>query len=152
MVVPHGGERTGVYGAIAQEFVNRAVVLIGPRAGDDVDLATAGTSHVGCIAAGLYLELHYGVGRGAEILRVEGRVGVGRAVKQEEVGVGASAADHDGRALAGAPIKRIRFSGLRTKANVSAGHGEDEVDEHAPVDREFLNGLGFDDIADAGVG
>jgi hypothetical protein len=34
---------------------------------------------------------------------------------------------------------------------VSAGHGEHEVNQHAPIQGQFANGRGLDDLSDAGV-
>src|SRR4030095_9566754 len=99
----------------------------------DVDLPAAGAAHVGGVAAGFDLKFFDGVGRWAEILRIESRVGVGGAVEQKEICVGACAADDDSRTLAGAPVERIGLAGLCAETYVRAGHGEDQVDQHAAV-------------------
>jgi hypothetical protein len=151
VIVAHRAEGAGIHRAVAQEFVSGAVVLVRPRARDDVDLTAASAAHVGGVAAGLDLELHHGVGRGAQVLGVKGWIGVGGAIEQKEVGIGTRAADDYCRSLSGAPIKRIRLSGLRAEADMSAGNREDEVDQHAPVEREFLDQLRLNDIADARV-
>ncbi len=152
MIVAHGCEGTGVHGAVAEKFIDGAVVVVGAGAGDDVDLAAPGTSHVSGVAAGDHLELHHRVGRWAEVLGVERGVGVGRAVQKEEVGVVASASDDHGRALPRAPIERVGLAALRAEADVSTGDGEYKVDQHAAVEGQFLDRLGFDDLTDAGVG
>src|SRR5262249_49017439 len=110
MVVAHGTEGGGVDGAVPQKFVCRTVELTGAGVGDDVDLTASGTTHVRGVAAGLYLKFLDGVRRRAEILRVEGWVGVGRAIEQKEVGVGPRAANHHSGTLARPPIERIRFA------------------------------------------
>ncbi len=148
----HIAEGVSVHGAVAQEFVSGTVELIGAAAGDDIDLAAAGPAHFSGVAAGLHLEFLYGIGRGAEIEGIEGGVGVAAAVEEEIVGVGAVAADADGRALAGAPVERIHIAGLRAVADVRARHGEHEIDEHAAIERKCFHGSGLDHFANAGVG
>src|SRR6266403_5114866 len=95
--------------------------------GDDVDLAAARSAHVRGVAAGFHLEFLYGVGRGAQILRVKGGICVGRAVEEEKIGVRAAAANHNRGALSGTPVEWIGRSRLGAKTYVRAGHGEDEV-------------------------
>ena len=152
VIVTHGLERAGIQRAVAEKFVGGAMILARPGAGDDVDLSAARAAHVSGVAAGDDLELHHGIGRGAEILRVEGWVGVGGAVKQEEVSVRTGAADYDGRALSRAPVQRIGLSRLGAETDVGAGNREDKIDQHATVEGQFLNGFRFDDLADGGVG
>ncbi len=36
--------------------------------------------------------------------------------------------------------------------DVRAGYGENQVDQHAPIERKGLDGGGLDDFADTGVG
>src|SRR6267154_2619050 len=133
MIVAHRAKGAGINSAVTQKFVDCAVVLAGARMGDDVDLAAACSAHVRGVAAGFHLEFLYGVGGGAQILRVEGGVGVGRAVEEEKVGVWAAAADHDCGALSGTPVEWIGRSRLRAKTYVRAGHGEDAITEHSAV-------------------
>src|SRR5262249_59145991 len=102
MVVAHGAEGGGVHRAVAQKFVDRAMKPAGAGVRDDVDLAAAGAAHVGGVTAGFDLEFFDRVGRGTEVLRVEGRIGVGGAVEQEEIGVRPGAAGNHGRTLYGA--------------------------------------------------
>ena len=110
----HLVERVGVHGAVAQELVGGSVEAAGSGAGDDVDLPAARAAHFGRVAAGLYLELLHGVGRSAEVLGAESGIGVGGAVEQEVIRVGAAAADADRGALAGPPIQRIHVAGRRS--------------------------------------
>ena len=35
---------------------------------------------------------------------------------------------------------------------MGAGHGEYQVNQHAPIQGQFANGCGLDDLSDAGVG
>src|SRR5437762_2946519 len=104
MIVAHGAKRAGIHGAVTQKFVDRAVVLAGAGMGDDVDLAAACSAHVRGVTAGFHLEFLYGIGRGAQVLRVERGIRVGRAVEEKEIGVWAAAADDDRGALSRAPI------------------------------------------------
>ena len=100
----------------------------------------------------MHLEFLHGVGRGAEVERVEGGVGVSGAVEEEIVGVGAVAADADGGALARAPVEWVHVAGLRAVTDVRAGYGENEIDEHAAVEGQLLHRGRLDDFAHAGVG
>src|SRR5258708_14844224 len=95
MIVAHRAKGAGVHGAVTQKLVDRSVVLAGAGMRDDVDLAAACSAHVRGVAAGLHLEFLYGVGGGAEILRVEGVIRGGRPVKEETLCVCAAAADHN---------------------------------------------------------
>ena len=74
---------------------------------DDVDLTAARPSHLGRIAAGLYLEFVNRIRRRAEILGIEGRFGVGDAVQQKVIGIRAVSADRDRGALPRPPVERI---------------------------------------------
>ncbi len=141
-----------VHRAVAQKFISGAVELISARARDDIDLAAAGAAHFRGVAARLHFEFLHGIGGGTEVQRVEGRIGVGCAVEKEIVGVGAVAADADGGALAGAPVEWIHVAGLRAVTNVRAGDGEDQIDEHSAVERQFLHRGRLDNFANAGVG
>jgi len=99
----------------------------------------------------LHLEFLYGIGRGAEIEGIEGGVGVAGAVEEEIVGVGAVAADADGRALAGAPVERIHIAGLRAVADVRACTVSTRSMSMRPL-REVLPRQRLDHFANAGVG
>src|SRR5580765_1137122 len=104
MIVAHGPKRGRIHGAVAQEFIGRSMEPIGSAARDNVYLSPARSSHVGCVAAGFNLELHDRVGRRTQVLGVEGRVGIGGAIEQEEVGVWSIAANPNRGTLPGAPI------------------------------------------------
>src|SRR5882762_2177793 len=139
MIVAHRAKRAGVHSAVTQKFVDCAVVLAGARMGDDVDLAAAGSAHIRGVAAGFHLEFLYGIGGGAEILRVEGGIGVGRAVEEEKIGVWAAAANHNRGALSGTPVEWIGRSRLRAKTYVGTRHGKDEIDQHSTIERQFTD-------------
>src|SRR5712672_3976601 len=130
MIVSHRAKGAGVHGAVTQKFVDRSVVLAGAGMGDDVDLAAAGSAHIRGVAAGFHLEFFYAIGRGAQILRVEGGIGVGRAVEEKEIGVWAAASDDNRGALSGAPVEWIGRSRLRAKTDVGAGDSEDKINQH----------------------
>ena len=108
--------------------------------------------HVRRVAARFHLKFFHGVGRRTQILRVEGRIGIGRAVQQEKVRIRAAAADDNGGALSRAPVKRIRRSGLRAKTHVRAGNGEHQVYQHSSIQRQLADGLRLDDFPNAGIG
>ena len=40
---------------------------------------------------------------------------------------------------------------MRAEANVRAGDGKHQIDQHAAIQRKFANGFGFDDFADTGI-
>ncbi len=147
VVVAHRLEWAGIHGAIAEKLVDRAVIVARPRAGDDVDLAAAGTAHVSGIAAGDDLELHHRVRGGAQVLCIECGVCIGSAIEQEEVGIRTCAADDDCGTLSGAPIEGIGFSGLCAEAHVGSRNSENEIDQHAAIEGQLLDGLRFDDLA-----
>ena len=69
--------------------------MTGAAARYDVDLSSACAAHIGCVTAGFYLELHDRIWRRTEVLRVECRIGIGRAVEQEEVCVRTIAPDYN---------------------------------------------------------
>src|SRR5689334_16476885 len=115
------------------ELIQRPVKLIRARMRDDVDLPSAGSSHVGGVTAGLNLEFLYRVGRGTQILRIERGIGIRSSVEQKIVSVGAITSNHYSRALPWAPIKRIGRSGLRAESNMGTGHGEYKIDQHASI-------------------
>src|SRR4029077_176337 len=148
----HVAEGMGVHGAIAEKFVSGAVELIGACSRDDIDLAAARAAHFRGVAAGLHFELLHGVGRGAEVERVESGIRIGDTVEEEVVSVGAVAADADGGPLARTPVERVHVAGLRAVADVGAGHSENEIDEHSAVQRKRFDGGGLDNFANAGVG
>ena len=85
-------------------------------------------------------------------MSVEGGIGVGGAVEQEEIRIRTAAADHDGGTLTGTPIERIRFAGLRAEAHVCSGDGQHKIQQHASIEGQFLNRLRLDDLADTGIG
>ena len=151
MIVAHGFESAGIHGAVAKKLVDSSVVLAGTGMRDDIDLAAAGAAHVGGVAAGFHLKFLHGIGRRAEVLRVEGGIGVGGAVEEEIVRVRTGAANHYSGPLARAPVERIGGARLGCESNVSAGNGEHKVNQHAAVQGQIANGCGFDDFADAGV-
>ncbi len=93
----------------------------------------------------------HGVGRSAEVLRVEGGIGVGGAVEEKVIRIGTAAADADGGALAGTPVEGIHVAGGGAVTDVSAGHGENQVDQHAAVQGQGIDGTLVDDGADAGI-
>src|SRR6266404_2524072 len=146
MIVAHRAKGAGVHGAVTQKFVDCAVVLAGARMGDDVDLAAASSAHVRRVAAGFHLEFLYGIGRGAQVLCIEGGIRVGRAVEEEKISVWPAAADHDCGALSGTPVEWIGRSRLGAKTYVRARHSEDEINQHSPVERQFADRLGLDEI------
>ena len=76
----HLVEGARVERVVSEELVSRAVERVRPRARDDVDLTAARAAHLCRVAAGLHTELLDGVGRRTQVERVEGGVGVGRAV------------------------------------------------------------------------
>src|SRR6266403_829874 len=119
---------------------------------DDIDLAAAGASHIGGVAARFHLKFLDRIRRRAQVLRVESGIRLCGAVEQEEVSVWTAATDDHGGALTRTPVKRIRGSRLRAKPDVGAGHREYEVNQHAPVEGQFANGRGLDDFSDAGAG
>ena len=96
MIVAHRAEAARVHGTVAEEFVSGAVEFAGAGMSNDVDLTAACAAHVGGVAAGFDLKLLNRVRRWAEVLGIEGGIGIGGAVEQEEIGIGASAADDDG--------------------------------------------------------
>ena len=152
MIVSHGAKGARIACAVAKKLIDRSVVLVGTRVRDNVDLTPACASHIRRVAAGFHLEFFYRVRRGAQVLGVEGRIGVGRPVQQEKVRIRATAANDNRRALAGTPVKRIRRAGLRAKPHVGAGYGEHKIDQHSPVERKFADGLRLNHLANAGVG
>ena len=129
----------GVHIAVAQELVGRAVEMAGPGAGDDIDLAASCSAHLGRITARLDLELLHRVGRRAQILGAEGRVGVGGAVEQKVICIGAASADAYRRPLARPPIKRTHVSDRRAVADVCARNGKNQVDQHAAIQRQRIH-------------
>ena len=119
---------------------------------DDIDLAAAGASHIGRVAARFHLKFLDRIGRRAQVLRIKRGIGICGAVQEEEVRIRPAAADHHGGALPRTPVKRIRGSRLRAKPDVGAGHGEHQVNQHAPIEGQFANGGGLDHLSNAGVG
>ena len=115
MIVSHGAKGARVHRSVAKKLVDRAVILVGTRVRDNVDLTAACAAHVRRVAAGFHLEFFYRVRRRAQVLGVEGRIRVGRPVQQEKVRIGATAANDNRRALARTPVKRIRRAGLRAE-------------------------------------
>src|SRR5262249_42081504 len=118
----HVIECVGVEGAISQELVCCSMKLVGSGPGDYVDLAAAGTTHFGGVAAGLDLELLNGVRGWAEVKGIEGRIGVGCAVKQEKVSVGPVASNTQSRTLSRPPIQGIHVARLGAVAHMGARH------------------------------
>src|SRR5258707_14793055 len=88
---------------------------------DDIDLAAAGASHIGGVAARFHLKFLDRIRRRAQVLRVESGIRVCGAVEQEKVRVWTAATDDHGGALTRTPVKRIRGSRLRAKPDVVIG-------------------------------
>src|SRR6185503_8894855 len=105
VIVPHGVERSGIHESIAQELVHGSVISVAAATSDDVDLAASGAAHLRRIATGLDFELLNRIRRRAQVLGIEGGVGIGRAIQEEVVAIGATSADADRRPLSRTPIK-----------------------------------------------
>ena len=150
-VARHFVEGTRIQRVIAQKLVDSAVELIAAGACHDVDLPAACTTHLRRVAAGFHFEFLHGVWGNAQILRVEGRVCIGRAVEQEIVGVGPVPTDADRRRLTGAPIQRTGITHLGAVAHVRAWHGQSQIQQHAAVQRKLSNRIRLDDFAQARV-
>ena len=97
------------------------------------------------------MELLDGVGRSAEVLGAEGRIGVGGAVEQEVVCVGAAAADADRRPLTWPPVQRVHVAGCSAVTHMRSGDSQYQVDQHAAVQGEGINGALIDDFANARI-
>ena len=72
--------------------------------------------------------------------------------QQEVVRVGPVAADADGGALSWPPVQGIHIARLRAMADVRAGHGQHQVDQHAAIEWKIVHSDGFDDFAHRGIG
>ena len=82
---------------------------------------------------------------------VERRIRIGGAVQQKEVRVRSRPADDDSGALPRSPVEWICRASLRAEANVSAGNGEYQINQHATVQGKFADGCRFHNLSDAGV-
>src|SRR5581483_7290551 len=51
VIIAHRGESGRIHRSVSQELVNGTVVLVGARTRDNIDLATAGTTHFGGVAS-----------------------------------------------------------------------------------------------------
>ena len=65
VIVSHVVERRGIHESIAQEFVNRSVILIAPAACDNVDLSAARAAHFRRVASGLHFKFLHRIRRRA---------------------------------------------------------------------------------------
>src|ERR1017187_7642483 len=140
-----------VEGSVADKVIERAVILAGARARDDVDLASTGAAHVRRIAGSLHLEFLHRVRRGTEVLRVKGRVGVDRAIQQKVIGVGAIAANRDGGALPRTPVQRVCFTRLCSKSQVCSRYRQHKVHQHPTVERQVGDRLRFNHLTNTRV-
>ncbi len=141
----------GVQRTVAEEFVGGAVKAAGAGTGDDVDLPATGAAHVRRVAAGLYLELLHGVGRSAEVLCAECWIGISGPIEQEVVCVGATAANRDRRSLTWPPIQRIHVAGCSAVTRMRSRDSEYQVNEHAAVQGQGINGALVNHCSNAGI-
>src|SRR5207245_1738275 len=139
MVVAHGIERCGIKRPIDQTLLCRAVALVGAGASHDIDLPSTRPAHFRGIASGLYFEFLYRIWGWAQIECIERRIRVRGAIEEIIVCVWAVAADTYRRALPRPPIQRIHVARLRTMRLMRARNSKYQVDQHAPVERQFLN-------------
>src|SRR6185369_5999054 len=105
----------------------------------------------GGVTSGLHFELLHAVRRRAEVERVESRVGICCAVEQEVVCVGTIAADAYRGALAGTPVEWAHVACLGAVRFVCSGDSQNEIDQHAAVQRQVADGGGLDYFSDRGV-
>jgi hypothetical protein len=118
MIVAHGAETARVESAIPEELVHSAVIVIGSGIRDDVDLSSAGATHVRGVTASLHLKLLNGIGRRAQVLRVEGWISVCSPIEQKEVCVRTPTSKHNCGALSWPPIEWIRLTSLCAEPNM----------------------------------
>src|SRR5262245_48566125 len=104
MVLGHFVEGTRIESIVPQELVDGTVQRVGSTPHDDVYLPSTGSSHFGRVAARQDFEFLDGVGRRAQVQRIEGRVRVRRPVEEEIICIGAIASHTYCGSLARAPV------------------------------------------------
>ncbi len=137
----------GVQIGVAQEFVSRAVKLVGPGAQRGIDHAAAHAAILGAEVAGDDFELGEGVGRRLHdltgVVLVAGSVRVVVQAIEQEVVIGAAHAVDVERAFAGSCAGR---KAERLGRDVDVGREQREVRVIAAIQRQFDNLLRGDNL------